>query len=319
MSEAKTLEVLKTSDRNLIEDFLSDCRLRGMTPESIYGYKSNLRIFSSFLKKHGVTFLAVDKDVLRAFISYLKDERGLSVKRVENYFSAISSFYEYLVYEGYLSANPVLPVRKRYLRRYKKNDVGTPRRKLISIREMSALINSTISVRDRAMITLLAKTGIRRGELIRIDVDDINWEEMSITLKPRSKRSNRVVFFDSETASLLKEWLEVRNKRGTETKALFVGSNGKRLMRSGVYNAVIKWAEKAGLHISSSPKIEDHFTPHCCRHWFTTHLRRAGMPREFIQELRGDKRRDAIDIYDHIDRDELRRAYLAFIPKLSIA
>jgi integrase/recombinase XerD len=65
--------------------------------------------------------------------------------------------------------------------------------------------------------------------------------------------------------------------------------------------------------------MEDHFTPHCCRHWFTTHLRRAGMPREFIQELRGDKRRDAIDVYDHIDRQELRRAYLAYIPKLFIA
>lgn len=318
MSEPKTLEVLDTRDENLIEDFLSDCRLRGMTPESIYGYKSNLRIFSAFLKKHSVPFLAVDKDVLRAFISYLKDERGLSVKRVENYFSALSSFYEYLVYEGYLSANPVLPVRKRYLRRYKKNDAGTPRRKLISIGEMSALINSILNVRDRAMITLLAKTGIRRGELIRIDVEDINWEEMSITLKPRSKRSNRVVFFDSETTSLLKEWLEVRNKRETETRALFIGGNGKRLMRSGIYNAVIKWAEKAGLHDNSSPKIEDHFTPHCCRHWFTTHLRRAGMPREFIQELRGDKRRDAIDIYDHIDKDELRRAYLAFIPRLHV-
>jgi integrase/recombinase XerD len=79
------------------------------------------------------------------------------------------------------------------------------------------------------------------------------------------------------------------------------------------------WAEKVGLHDPVSPRLEDHFTPHCCRHWFTTHLRRAGMPREFIQELRGDKRRDAIDIYDHIDMDELRRAYLAYIPKLLIA
>jgi integrase/recombinase XerD len=64
--------------------------------------------------------------------------------------------------------------------------------------------------------------------------------------------------------------------------------------------------------------MEDHFSPHCCRHWFTTHLRRAGMKREFIQELRGDRRRDAIDIYDHIDKEELREAYLAYIPQLGI-
>ncbi|UEC43438.1 MAG: hypothetical protein METHAR1v1_1400004 [Methanothrix sp.] len=58
--------------------------------------------------------------------------------------------------------------------------------------------------------------------------------------------------------------------------------------------------------------------PHCCRHWFTTHLRRAGMPREFIQGLRGDVRKEAIDIYDHIDRKELRESYLAHIPQLGI-
>jgi integrase/recombinase XerD len=319
VSEARALGVSGAPDRDLVRDFLSDCRLRGMTRESVYGYKSNLRIFSSYLKRHGVSVLAVDKDVLRAFLTYLKDDRGLSVKRVENYFSSLSSLYEYLAYEGYVNANPVLPVRKRYLRSYKKNDNSAPERKLISIDEMSAFINSILSVRDRALVAMLAKTGIRRGELVAIDLDDIDWEEMSITLKPRAKRSNRVVFFDSETATLLKEWLGVRERIDTDTKALFIGSRGERLMRSGVYNAIVKWAEKVKLHNPSSPRMEDHFTPHCCRHWFTTHLRRAGMPREFIQELRGDKRRDAIDIYDHIDRDELRRAYLAFIPRLSIA
>jgi integrase/recombinase XerD len=307
------------TDEDLLQEFLADCGLRGMTPESIYGYGSCIRIFLHFLERHGRSLLTVDKDVLRSFLSYLRDERRVSLKRVENYFSALSSLYEYLAYEGYVASNPVLPVRKRYLRTYKKGGGSGQRRKLISVEEMSGLINSVFSVRDRAMITLLAKTGIRRGELIRIDLDDIDWEEMSITLKPRAKRSNRVVFFDSETVAVLKDWLRLREGMEVKTKALFVGDNGGRLKRSGVYNAVVRWAKRAGLHDPSSARMEDHFTPHCCRHWFTTHLRRAGMPREFIQELRGDKRRDAIDIYDHIDRAELRKAYLAYIPRLFIA
>ncbi|UEC42055.1 MAG: hypothetical protein METHAR1v1_310023 [Methanothrix sp.] len=57
---------------------------------------------------------------------------------------------------------------------------------------------------------------------------------------------------------------------------------------------------------------------YCCRHWFTTHMRRSGMPREFIQELRGDVRKEAIDIYDHIDKKELRESYLAHIPQLGV-
>jgi len=81
------------------------------------------------------------------------------------------------------------------------------------------------------------KAGIRKGELIRIDVDDINWEEMSITLKPTPKRSNRIVFFDAECAKILKRWLRIREKLNVKTKALFVNQYGGRLERNGVYEA----------------------------------------------------------------------------------
>jgi len=90
------------------------------------------------------------------------------------------------------------------------------------------------------------------------------------------------------------------------------------LNRNGVGYVFVKWAEMAGLHNSASDKIEDRFTCHCCRHFYTTTLRRAGMPREFIMELRGDKRNSAMDIYYHIDREELRKSYLSCIPQLRI-
>jgi integrase/recombinase XerD len=85
-----------------------------------------------------------------------------------------------------------------------------------------------------------------------------------------------------------------------------------------VYNAVVKYAKRLGFHNSQSKRLEDHFGPHCFRHWFTTWLIRNGMRREYVKELRGDRRSEAIDIYHHIDRNELRRIYLACIPKLGI-
>ena len=103
-----------------------------------------------------------------------------------------------------------------------------------------------------------------------------------------------------------------------EVKALFVTKSGSRLNKNGVYDTVISHSKRMGFHDSNSDKLEDHFTPHCCRHWFTTHLRRAGMPREHIQELRGDVRGAAMDIYYHIDFEELRRSYLAYVPRLGI-
>ncbi|MCJ7443276.1 MAG: tyrosine-type recombinase/integrase [Methanotrichaceae archaeon] len=301
----------------LIEDFLQDCGLRGMAKITVLHYGYCLKNFGFYLTSIGTDPLRVDKEDLRGFIEYLKLQ-GKSQKTIENYFSVLSTFYEFLVFEDQIATNPVLSVRKRYLRRYKDNNDGQTR-KLISIEEMGKLINSTLDIRDKAVITLLAKTGIRRHELITLDLTDVDFVEQRIRLKPTAKRTNRTVFFDDEAAFILRRWLKIRegiNKKGNS--ALFLNADGERLDRSGIYNLVVQAAERVGLHNSESKSLEDHFGPHCCRHWFVTHLIRAGMSRDFVKELRGDSRREAIDIYNHIDLKELKEAYLASMPLLGI-
>jgi integrase/recombinase XerD len=304
--------------QNPTEEFCKDCRLRGMTEESIRRYRSSIKVFLNFIQEKGVGIDEVDAYILRDFLQYLIYERKAKHKTVENYFSALSAFYDYLVFEGMVKSNIILPFRKRYLKRY-KNDFDNSERKLLNVEEMSRLINSIMDPRDKAIATVFAKTGIRRGELLRIDIDDIDWEECSITLKPTPKRSNRVVFFDEECAVVLRRWLMVREKLNPPTEALFVNyQTMERLDRNGVWFAIVKYAIRLGFHNPDSSRLEDHFGPHCFRHWFTTWLLRNGMPREYVKELRGDKRREAIDIYHHIDREELRKTYLACIPKLGI-
>ena len=307
----------------LLEQFYQDCRDRGLTEETIGRYKSALKLFHKFLKVRNLTIFEVNRYVLRDFIRYRrknggKDGEGVKQKTLENNFSALSSFYEYLCFEEYIQSNPVLPVRKRFLTRYKKDGDDDPLRKLISVEDMAILVNSILDARDKALVLLLAKTGVRRGELIKMDVDDINWSENSITLKKFKKRSNRIVFFDDECARVLKRWVKIREQLNPKSKALFIGEQGGRLKRNGVYSVVCKHAAKVGLYNTNSPRLRDHFTPHCFRHWFTTWLRRNGMPRQFIKELRGDRRREAVDIYDHIEKEELKRAYLACIPELGV-
>lgn len=315
--ERLTLKMLQ-NPQSLIEDFCRDCKLRGMTEESMRRYKSSLKIFTQFLKQKRLNVNDVDVYTLRDFLRYIIFERKNKHKTVENYFSALSAFYDYLAFEGIANTNIVLPFRKRYLRRY-KNGFDDPERKLLSIEEMSKLVNSIMDPRDKTIAVLLAKTGIRRGELLRLDIEDINWEEYSITLKPTPKRSNRIVFFDDECAIVLRRWLKIREKLNPPTKALFISYQSlKRLDRNSLYRAVTKYAKRLGFHNLESPRLEDHFGPHCFRHWFTTWLLRNGMPREYVKELRGDKRKEAIDIYHHIDKQELRKAYLACIPKLGI-
>jgi integrase/recombinase XerD len=262
-----------------------------------------------------------DKRVLRMILTYLVEERRLQPKSVGNYFTILSAFFDFLAFEEIITSNTIPTFRKRYLRQYKRERSKSSERKAISRNEMANLINSILDPRDRAIITLLAKTGIRRNELIQIDLDDIDWADQRILLQPHPKRSNRTVFFDDECAIVLRRWLRAREHYRVKANchALFVNERGARLRRQGVYHAVTKHAERVGLHDPSSQRMQDRFTPHNCRHWFTTYLRKGGMRREFIKELRGDVRREAMDIYDHIDDDELKRAYLAAIPPLGIA
>ena len=102
---------------------------------------------------------------------------------------------------------------------------------------MSLLINSTIPIVEKAIITVFSKTGVRRGELIDIDVKDIDWNLGRIELKPKNKRSNLLVYFDQETALLLSRWLRVRESYVVAgEKALFIGDMGRRIGRNIVYN-----------------------------------------------------------------------------------
>src|SRR3989475_3216481 len=306
MQQQQSLHPLHGAE--ILESFVQDCEDRKLTDETTRRYRSTIRDFQAHINERGLSLLQVDRHVLHGYIRNRRSE-GVDQKTIENDLSAIGGLYEFLVFEEQVPTNPVPGVRKRYMRRYKEGsdaDAESPR-KLISVEQMSLLANSILDTRDKALVVLLAKTGMRRGELISLDISDMNWANQSITLKTKrfKKRSNRVIFFDDETARLLKRWLGQRSKLDPQTPALFVGEHGERLQRNGVYSMVAKYAKRVGLHDPKSPRPEDHFTPHCFRHWFTTHLRRAGMDREFIKALRGDKRRDAIDIYDRIDPEEL--------------
>jgi integrase/recombinase XerD len=185
---------------------------------------------------------------------------------------------------------------------------------------MQRLVNSTLDPRDRAVMVLFAKTGIRRNELINVDLKDIDWGSLSIILKKTPKRTNLLVYFDEECARLLKRWLQLREEYNVDPKqqALFINQDNQRLNRTAIYQMVTNYAESIGIHDPKSANLKDKFTPHCFRHWFTTHLLRNGMSREFVIELRGDSHQATIDIYNHINKNDLRDAYMAFIPKLYI-
>jgi len=300
---------------SLLEGFCQDCRMRNI--KNINTYKIYVRQYLRLLASRSKEADNADKSDLMDFLSSLR-QRGLKQASIEKAFTCLSSFYTYMVDEELISSNPIASFRRRYLRKYKDENTSDARQ-IISVEQASLLVNSTLNSRDKAVLVLLFKTGMRRNELCSLDVSDIDFKNMALKLKSTAKRSNRTLFFDGEAAYVLQAWLQFRKAKDRKgTLALFLGYNGGRISSKEIGHIVIKHASRVGLHNPGSKCLEDRFTPHCCRHWFTTHLIRAGMPRDFIKELRGDSRHEAIDIYNHIDKKELRESYLAHIPQLGI-
>lgn len=306
-------------------DFETDCQSLGYDDHTIESYRSNLRLFFEYVQlspeeitntnlNEFLRYLRYEKEIIRG----TKKKIGASKSTINAYFSSLHAYYDHLEFSGQIDHNPIPKFRRRYLKHIRKDNGPDNTRQLISIRQMAELVYSTKDPLERAIIMVLAKTGVRRGELVAMDLEDLDMATGTIYLKPTAKRSNRTAFIDQEAIEVMEVYLE--NRLNTNP-ALFVSETqrgGNRIGRNFVYRTVCDNAERVGLHNPDGPLIEK-LTPHCGRHWFTTHLRRAGMSREFRQALRGDVVKDAVDIYDHIDLDELRGDYLDKIPQLKTA
>ena len=288
--------------------FKLDCKTRGYAARTVESYVGHIRYF---LKQYDINS---DVGIFECFLIHLRDDMGFSMSTVNHYFASLGAFYDYLEYERIVDHNPIPKFRRRYLRRYKKHH-RPETRQLITIEQMIDLIHEADYLLYKTIIIFLAKTGIRRNELVTLDIGDIDFKSNIVMLKPTPKRSNRLIFFDNETKRFLKAYLKSRND---SNPALFVGRFSKiRIDEDRIYECVTRYAKRCGFH-NSKGNLHEKFTPHCCRHWFTTWLRRSGMSREFIQELRGDSRDGAIDIYDHITLDELQQSYFKCIPQFHI-
>lgn len=189
-----------TSDL-IISNLVLDCRSRGFTNRTIESYVSCIRYF---LSMHTID---ADYEDLRRFLVHIRDEKHYTMSTCNNYFAGLSTFFDFLVFERKLERNIIPSFRKRYLRSYKKNRT-LESRKLISVGDMACLVDQPEHLVYRALILFLAKTGVRRNELITLDIDDLDLDSMTVHLKHTAKRSNRVVFFDNETKAFLEQYLK---------------------------------------------------------------------------------------------------------------
>jgi integrase/recombinase XerD len=314
------MECVLKENEDLVRDFESDFMSRGRTRQTALTYSIVLRQFERFLAdKHGSS-VPLQAVVRRDLVDYLTSlrNRQLTYGSLQRHFIVLSVFYQHLIDEGILSESHVPFVRRKYLKVY-KNGGETAIRRLLTVLEVKKLLASIINIRDQLIILMLAKTGIREKELVALDISSIDLEHDIITLKPTPKRSNRTVFIDPELKTLLKTYLKYNRSDARPDDPLFLSRYGTRLTGQAVLAMVKMQAARIQLH---NPEIADptkHIGVHNFRHFFTTVMWRngTGLPREYIKWLRGDKlRKEAMDIYLHMDQEDIRRRYLEVVPQL---
>ncbi|MES2154196.1 MAG: tyrosine-type recombinase/integrase [bacterium] len=300
----------------LLEAYERDAKLQGLSDLTLKAYKHGIETFLGYLGTNPVAKVTI-KD-LAEYLGNQKDQK-LDPRTLSGRISALSSFFEFLEFEGKIKGNPVPGFRRRYLGTLRR-ELGKKKsdRKLVAVEQLRAMLQTVVDARDRCIIGLLAKTGMRRDELVQLDVRSIDLTKQTVDIKPHPKRTNCQVFFDDETGRVLRRWLAVRRARtGTDAGPLFVGQRGNRINGDAVNDAVSAAARNVGLHDPEGP-LKDRFTAHNLRHFFTTHLRRGGMTREHIAWLRGDAGNDSMDVYMHIDPDQVQQAYRSAIPQLGL-
>lgn len=297
---------------------------RGFTKHTVETYVSDVNNFLEFFNYD----LHTDMKSLMRYLTHLR-ARNLADSTLNGYFAAISTFFDYLVWCDTIESNPVPIFRRRYLRFKRKYNTKNTRQ-LISIPKMAELVYTpfayehtkirenlwSVPIRDHLIMMILAKTGIRRGELYAIDLSDIDPVMGEIYLNEFHKRTNCLVFLDAECIGALHEYLAWRAKAvQCSHTMLLLSHTGHKLRKDDIYYIVTFYALQIGIH-NPNGQLKDKFTPHCFRHWFTTHLRRGGMCREYRMWLRGDAPKGADDLYDHIDPVEVLEDYLIRIPEL---
>lgn len=274
-----------------VELFLAAKRLEGCSERSLLYYASTLARFGTGVAKpvHDVT-----TDDIRDYLTDYSGDGKIGKTTVDNIRRVISSFFSWLEEEDYIYKSPV--------RRIKKIRTSRVIKPIYSDESLELLRDSCAEMRDLAMIDLLSSTGIRVGELVKLNKRDIDFDARECVVHGKGDKERRV-YFDARAKTHLLAYLNLRND---DTPALFVSLHRpfKRLEISGVEARLRKLGEDSGVK---------HVHPHKFRRTLATKAIDKGMPIEQVQVLLGHSKIDTTLCYAMVDQDNVKRSHRKYI------
>jgi integrase/recombinase XerC len=274
------------------------------SPETVRAYESDLAQFGEFLASERADDQApgpeaIDSVSVRGFIAALH-RGGIGKSSIGRKLSAVRSFLEHEVREGRIASNPAAAVPTP--------NAPKPLPPDLTVDEVFALLDriqasDEAGVRDRAILEFLYATGLRVGELVALDLHDVDRQDGVVRVLGKGNKE-RIVPFGSKAATALEAWLRasltLREKSG-EGEALFLNLRGTRLTDRSVRRILDRRIAEAA--------IQAHVSPHALRHSFATHLLGSGADLRAIQELLGHASLSTTQRYTHVSVDALMRVY----------
>ena len=272
--------------------FISAKRIEGCSERTLAYYKSTIEHMLSLIVK---PLRQVQTDELRTYLAEYQLINNCSKTTVDNIRRNLSSFFSWLEAEDYIIKSPI--------RRIHKIRTGSKVKETLSEECIERLRDSCLHIRDLAMIDLLYSTGIRVGELVNLNIGDINFEERECIVYGKGNKQ-RKVYFDAKAKVHLKRYLEQRNDYN---EALFVtlDSPFERLKISGVEIRLRKLGRLASLN--------QRVHPHKFRRSMATRAIDKGMPIEQVQKLLGHQQIDTTMHYAMVNQSNVKISHRKFI------
>lgn len=275
----------------ILSEFLSAKRIEGCSEKTLNYYSKTITVALNNINK-GIKHITTDD--LRGYLTRYQEEKRSSKVTMDNIRRILSSFFSWLEDEDYIIKSPV--------RRIHKVKASKTIKETYTDENLELMRDSCVELRDLAMIDLLASTGMRVGEMVLLNREDINFTERECVVLGKGDKE-RIVYFDARTKIHLSNYL---NSRADDNPALLVSlrSPHNRLSIGGVEYRLREMGKRLGIN-----KVH----PHKFRRTLATMAIDKGMPIEQLQRLLGHQRIDTTLQYAMVKQSNVKIAHRKYI------
>ncbi len=276
---------------SMIESFISSKQIEGCSDRTIKYYKEIIDKFNNSFDK---SIKKITTEEIRSYLSNYKEISTCGLTTIDNIRRVLSSFFSWLEDEDYIIKSPI--------RRIHRIKTPTTVKEVLTDENLEKLRDECENIRDLSLIELLISTGMRVGELVNLNISNLNFEDRSCIVLGKGNKE-REVYFDAKTKLHLKEYI---SKRNDTNDALFVSLREphQRLSISGIELIVRNLGVNTNIN-----KVH----PHKFRRTLATMAIDKGMPVEQVQKLLGHVKIETTMHYAMVNQSNVKLSHRRYI------